>query len=70
METHENKGGLFNFNGIKGVACGILAACAVTSAAFPVTAATQVLIELKILNAFARISYFDLWKFNKESYNN
>ncbi|KAG5050338.1 hypothetical protein AAZX31_04G214400 [Glycine max] len=39
--SHENKGGLFNFNGIKGVACGILAACTVTSAAFPVTAATQ-----------------------------
>ncbi|KAL9312852.1 hypothetical protein ACSQ67_018304 [Phaseolus vulgaris] len=39
--SHQNKGGLFSFNGMKGVACGILAACAVTSAAFPVTAATQ-----------------------------
>jgi len=27
---------------MKGVACGILAACAVTSSAFPVPAATQV----------------------------
>jgi len=32
---------------MKGVACGILAACAVTSAAFPVTAATQVKLCLK-----------------------
>ncbi|XP_027902305.1 thylakoid lumenal 17.4 kDa protein, chloroplastic isoform X2 [Vigna unguiculata] len=39
--SHQNKGGLFSFNGMKGVACGILAACAVTSSAFPVPAATQ-----------------------------
>ncbi|XP_057452676.1 thylakoid lumenal 17.4 kDa protein, chloroplastic isoform X1 [Lotus japonicus] len=41
LDGSECKGRLLNFNGIKSVACGILAACAVTSAAFPVTAANQ-----------------------------
>ncbi|XP_019417866.1 PREDICTED: thylakoid lumenal 17.4 kDa protein, chloroplastic-like isoform X2 [Lupinus angustifolius] len=41
LDESGNKSELFNFNGIKGVACGILAACAVNSAAFPVIAAGQ-----------------------------
>ncbi|XP_061375653.1 thylakoid lumenal 17.4 kDa protein, chloroplastic isoform X3 [Gastrolobium bilobum] len=41
LDGSENKVGLFNFNGIKGVVCGILAACTVASAALPVTAAGQ-----------------------------
>lgn len=44
--SENNKPRLLNFNTIKGVACGILAACAVSSASFPVTAATQVQIPL------------------------
>lgn len=41
-----NKARLFSFNTIKGVACGILAAYTVSSASFPVIAATQVQIQL------------------------
>ncbi|CAL0319529.1 unnamed protein product [Lupinus luteus] len=50
LDESGNKGGLFNFNGIKGVACGILAACAVSSAAFPVIAAGQVTQRLPPLS--------------------
>ncbi|KAK2444476.1 Tetratricopeptide repeat (TPR) superfamily protein [Trifolium repens] len=39
--SDNNKAKLLNFNKIKGVACGILAAYTLTSASFPVTAATQ-----------------------------
>lgn len=42
LDGTENKPRLLSLNKIKGVACGILAAYAVTSASFPVTAATQV----------------------------
>lgn len=41
LDGSENKARLFSFNTIKGVACGILAAYTVTSASFPVIAATQ-----------------------------
>jgi len=49
LDGTENKPRLLSLNRIKGVACGILAAYAVTSASFPVTAATQVQIHPKIL---------------------
>jgi hypothetical protein len=41
LDGSDNKAKLLNFNRIKGVACGILAAYTLTSASFPVTAATQ-----------------------------
>lgn len=50
LDGSENKARLFSFNTIKGVACGILAAYTVTSASFPVIAATQVQILLAIVN--------------------
>ncbi|CAJ2667424.1 thylakoid lumenal 17.4 kDa protein, chloroplastic [Trifolium pratense] len=41
LDGSDNKARLLNFNRIKGVACGLLAAYTLTSASFPVTAATQ-----------------------------
>lgn len=59
LDGSESKGRLLNFNGIKSVACGILAACAVTSAAFPVTAANQVQMNLS-LYAMLHFLYMNL----------
>ncbi|MED6206690.1 Thylakoid lumenal 17.4 kDa protein, chloroplastic [Stylosanthes scabra] len=41
LDRDENKGRLLNSNGIKGLACGFLAACTLSCAALPVTAANQ-----------------------------
>jgi hypothetical protein len=61
LDGSDNKAKLLNFNRIKGVACGILAAYTLTSASFPVTAATQVLI---ITNSMHRISLVSCIKVN------